>query len=92
MRQNFMSDVGCEQHMGKTEENEVEEPETVDGHGSEDVKAHVGAAGLDGVADESFLLVTEERESSQQEDQQACDQHQHPPGFTCKGKQMIELE
>lgn len=85
-----MSDVGREQHVGKTEENEVEEPETVDRHGSEDVEAHVGAAGLDGVADEPFLLVTEERESSQQEDQQACDQHQHPPGFTCTGKQMMD--
>ncbi len=54
--------------MGKTEENKVEEPETEDGYRSKYVKTHIRAAWLDGVADKSFLLVTEESEASQQED------------------------
>lgn len=54
--------------MGKTEKNEVEEPETEDGYGSKYIKTHIRAAWLDGVADKSFLLVTEEGEAGQQED------------------------
>ena len=65
-----MHDVGCKQYMGKAEKNEVEEPETEDGYGSKHIKTHIRAARLDGVADESFLLVTEQGESSQQEDEQ----------------------
>lgn len=65
-----MRDVSCKERVGKTEQNKVEEPEAEDGHGSERIEAHVRAARLDGVADESFLLVTEEGESGQQEDEQ----------------------
>lgn len=60
----------------------MEEPEAKDGDRREGVEADVGAARLDGIADESVLLVTEEREPSQQENQQAENQHQHPPAFT----------
>lgn len=81
-RQHLVRDVGREEHVGKTEEDEVEEPEAEDGHGGKRVEAHVGAARHDGVADKSLPLVTEEGESGQQEEQQAQDQHRHPPGFT----------
>lgn len=57
--------------MGESEEDEVEEPEAQDGHGSEGVEADVGAARLDGVADEALLLVAEEGEAQQQQDGQA---------------------
>lgn len=66
-----MHDIGGKECMWKTEEDEVEEPETEDGHGGEHVEADVRAAGLDGVADEPLLLVTEEREAGEQDDQQA---------------------
>lgn len=65
-----MHDIGCKEHMGKTEEDEVEEPEAEDRYWSKHVKTHIGAAWLDGVADKSSLLVTEEGESGQQEDKQ----------------------
>lgn len=63
-----MHDVGCKQHMGETEKNKMEEPDTVDGYRSKYVKTHIRAAWLDGVADKSFLLITKEGEASQQQD------------------------
>lgn len=65
-----MHDIGYKQYMGKTKEDKMEDPEAEDGYGSKYVKAHVRAARLDGVADKSLLLVTEEGETSQQEDEQ----------------------
>lgn len=67
--------------MGKSQEDEVEEPEAEDGDGGEGIEAHVGAAWLDGVADEALLLVAEEAEGHQQEDGQAQTQQQSPPGL-----------
>lgn len=81
-----MHNVGCKQHMGKTEKNEVEKPEMEDGYRSKYIETHIGAAWLDGVADKSFLLVTEQGETGQQEDEQTENQHQHPPDFACGGK------
>lgn len=81
-----MHDVGCKDHVRKKEEDEVEEPEAENRHRSEDIKTDIGAARLDGVADKPFLLVTEEGETSQQEHQQAENQHQRPPCFTCGGR------
>lgn len=74
----------------------MEEPEAEDGDRGEGVEADVGAARLDGVADESVLLVAKEGEPSQQENQQAENQHQHPPAFTFStariGKNIYFLE
>lgn len=67
----------------------MQQPETEQGHWGKDVKTHVGAAWLDGVTDESLLLVTEEGEASQQLHQQAQEQHQHPPGFTCSDEKNV---
>lgn len=77
-----MHHVGGKEQMGKSEEDEVEEPEAQDGHRSERVEAHGGAARLDGVADKALLLVAEEGEAHQQQDGQAQTQHQSTPGLT----------
>lgn len=74
--------VGSEEKVGEKEEEQVEEPEAEDGDGGEGIKADVGATWLDGVADESVLLVAKEGEPGQQQNQQAENQHQHPPAFT----------
>lgn len=83
-----MGHVGREEEVGEEKEKQVEEPEAEDGDRGEGVETDVGAARLDGVADESVLLVTEEGEPGQQENQQAENQHQHPPAFTFSTKRV----
>lgn len=56
--------------MWKTEKNKVKQPQMEDGYRSKYIKANIQAAWLDGVADKSFLFVTKEGETSQQEDHQ----------------------
>lgn len=64
-RQESVGHVGGEEEVGKEEEQQVEEPEAEDGDRGEGVEADVGAAWLDGVADESVLLIAEEGKSSE---------------------------
>ena len=80
-----VGDVRDEHEVWQTQEEDVEQPEAKQGNGGEQVEANVGAARLDGIADEALLLITEEGEAGQQDHNKTYDHHQQPPGFTLGG-------
>lgn len=84
-----MDDVDDKDDVGKTQSDELDQPEAEEGDGGVQVVADVGTSRLDGVAHESVLLVLVEGVSGKKEGQDTEKDHHYEPHFPWEIKRMV---
>ena len=71
--------VDYKDDVGETQGDELHQPEAEERDGGEEIEANVGAAGLNGVAHKSLLLVLIEWITSKEEDEDTEEDHHNEP-------------
>ena len=74
-----MDYVDDKNEVGHTQGDELHQPEAEERDGRKQIIAHVGTAGLKGVAHKSLLLILVERITSEEEDQDTEEDHHNEP-------------
>lgn len=86
-----MDHVGDEDEVRDAQGHQLHQPETEERDGGEKVVAHVGTAGLDGVAHKALLLVLVEGVPGEEEDEDTEEDHHNEPELPLKRNNPVRL-
>lgn len=87
----LVDDVDDEDDVGKTQGDELHQPEAEERNGRVEVVADVGASRLDGVAHKAVLLVLVEGVSGKKEGQDTEKDHHYEPHFPWEAQTVVRV-